>query len=149
MGVKTDVDNTPELPILSVRSDRVFSNDVGYSELDISSLSVSVVDSAGAGSKYMTIRVYKNLRLSGPVNWPHVNEAQSCAVYDTGATGFTSNQNTLVATYVLGFQSTLNIDLKGDNFFLSVGESLTLTAQAGDATGADFVSCALTWFEDQ
>ena len=149
VGVKTDVDNDPELPILSIRSDRVFGNDVGYSELDISSLSVSVVDANQAGSKYMTIRVYKNLRLTGPVNWTSVNSAQSCASYDTGATGFSSNQNTLVATYVLGFQSTLNIDLKGDNFFLSVGESLTVTAQGGDGTEADFVSCALTWFEDQ
>lgn len=148
-GAKTNVDDTPELPILSVRSNRVFNNDVGYSEIDISTLSVSVADSAAAGSKYMTIRVYKNLRLSGPVNWAYVNEVQSIAAFDTGATGFTANQNTLVATYVVAFQSSINIDLKGDNFFLSVGESLTVTAQSGDGTAADFVTCALTWFEDQ
>jgi hypothetical protein len=127
----------------------VFNNDAGYSEIDLSTLSVTVVASAAAGSKYMTIRVYKNLRLSGPVNWTYVNEVQSVAAYDTGATGFTSNQNTLVATYVVAFQSSINIDLKGDNFFLSVGESLTVTAQAGDNTAANAVACALTWFEDQ
>ena len=148
-GAKITVDDVPELPILSVRSNRVFNNDVGYSEIDISTLSVTVVAPSSAGSKYMTIKVYKNLRLSGPVNWTYVNEVQSAAAYDTGATGFTSNQNTLVATYVVAFQSTINIDLKGDNFFLSVGESLTVTAQAGDNTDADVVACALTWFEDQ
>ena len=147
-GVELNVDNSPELPVLTIRSNRIFGNRVSYSELDISGMSVAVI---GAGNHYMAIRIYKNLRLTGPVNFTNVNESQSCASYDTAATGFDTNQNTLIATYILPYGQTSNIDLKGDNFFLSVGESLTITAigSSGAAGAAADVSVAITWFEDQ
>ena len=53
----------------------------------------------------------------------------------------------LVATYVIPFGGSVNLDLKGDNFFLSVGESLTVTAES--TTQNATVAAALTWFEDQ
>ena len=143
-GVNSDVDGVEE-PVITVRSNRIFRNKVGYGEIDVSTLSVTIPTSAAA--HYVVIRVYKNLRLTGPVNFTNVNESQSIASYDTSATGFTSNQNTLVASYVIPFAGSVNIDLKGDNFFLSVGESLTITAQA--STNNAVVTCALTWFEDQ
>jgi len=140
----SDVD-TAEEPVLTVRSNRIFRGKVGYGELDISTLSVTIPQSAAA--HYVTIRIYKNLRLTGPVNFINVNSDQSIASYDTSATGFTANQNTLVASYVIPFAGSINVDLKGDNFFLSVGESLTITAQASTNNGS--VACAITWFEDQ
>jgi len=142
-AANADVD-TDEEPVLTVRSNRIFRGKVGYGEMDISTLSASVI---GTAAHYVVIRVYKNLRLTGPVNFTNVNASQSIASYDTAATGFSSNQNTLVASYVLPFGGSINIDLKGDNFFLSVGESLTITAQSS-TTNANVV-CAITWFEDQ
>jgi hypothetical protein len=139
----SDVD-TAEEPVLTVRSNRLFRGNVGYGEIDVSTLSVTI---PATGAHYVVVRIYKNLRLTGPVNFVNVNESQSIASYDTAATGFESNQNTLVATYVVPFGGSVNVDLKGDNFFLSVGESLTITAQS-DTTNA-VVACALTWFEDQ
>lgn len=140
----SDVD-TSEEPVLTVRSDRIFRGKVGYGEIDISTLSVTVP--AVAAAHYVTVRVYKNLRLTGPVNFINVNSEQSIASYDTSATGFSLNQNTLVSSYVIPFAGSINIDLKGDNFFLSVGESLTITAQASVTNGS--LACAITWFEDQ
>jgi hypothetical protein len=142
-GVNIDV-GTAEEPILTVRSNRIFRGTVGYGEMDVSTLSVTV---PSTGNHYITLRLYKNLRLTGPVNFVNVNADQSIASYDTAATGFDTNQNTLVATYVIPFGGSINLDLKGDNFFLSVGESLTITGQSTLA-GAD-VACAVTWFEDQ
>jgi hypothetical protein len=142
-GVNSDVDGVEE-PVLTVRSNRIFRNNVGYGELDISTLSATV---PSTGAHYVVLRVYKNLRLTGPVNFTNVNADQSIASYDTAATGFSANQNTLVASYVVPFGGSVNLDLKGDNFFLSVGESLTITAQA--STNNAVVTCALTWFEDQ
>lgn len=140
----SDVD-TAEEPILTIRSNRIFRGKVGYGELDISTLSVSIPQTAAA--HYVTIRIYKNLRLSGPVNFTNVNVDQSIASYDTSATGFTANQNTLVSSFVIPFGGSINADLKGDNFFLSVGESLTITAQASTTNAS--AACAITWFEDQ
>lgn len=140
----TNVDSA-EIPVLTVRSNRIFGNSVGYSEIDISTLSATIV--ATSQAQFAVLRVYKNLRLTGPVNFTNVNATQSCASYDISATGFSANQNTLVASYVIPFGGSINIDLKGDNFFLSVGESLTITSQ-GSTNGAD-TAVALTWFEDQ
>jgi hypothetical protein len=142
-ATNSDID-TAEEPVLTVRSNRLFRGNVGYGEIDVSTLSVTI---PATGAHYVVVRVYKNLRLTGPVNFVNVNENQSIASYDTAATGFESNQNTLVATYVVPFGGSVNVDLKGDNFFLSVGESLSITAQS-DTTNA-VVACALTWFEDQ
>ena len=142
-ATNSDVDSAEE-PVLSIRSNRIYNNDAGYSEIDISTLSVTVPTT---GAHFVTLRLYKNLRLNGPVNFTNVNEIQSIASFDTAASGYTVNQNTLVATYVIPFGGTANLDLKGDNFFLSVGESLTVTAQA--STNNAVVAVALTWFEDQ
>jgi hypothetical protein len=143
-GANTGID-TAEEPVLTVRSNRIFRNKVGYGELDISTLSATVPET---GAHYIILRVYKNLKLTGPVNFTNVNSQQSIASYDTSATGFESNQNTLVASYVIPYGGSINVDLKGDNFFLSVGESLTITAQSDTSGGADVI-CAITWFEDQ
>jgi hypothetical protein len=142
-GVNTDVGLSEE-PVLTVRTNRIFRGNVGYGELDVSTLSVTV---PSTGNHYVTLRLYKNLRLTGPLNFVNVNADQSIASYDTSATGFSSNQNTLVATYLIPYGGSINIDLKGDNFFLSVGESLSIVAQSSNA-GAN-VACAITWFEDQ
>jgi hypothetical protein len=143
-ALNTNVD-TAEIPVLTVRSNRIFGSKAGYSEIDISTLSATIVASSAA--QHAVLRIYKNLRLTGPVNFTNVNATQSIASYDTAATGFSANQNTLVATYVIPFGGSINVDLKGDNFFLSVGESLTITSQ-GSTNGAD-TAVALTWFEDQ
>ena len=139
----SDVD-TAEEPVITVKSNRVFGVNAGYGEIDISTLSVSVPTT---GAHYVVLRLYKNLRLTGPVNFVRVNSLQSIASYDTSATSYTANQNTLVATYVIPFGGSVNLDLKGDNFFLSVGESLTVTAEASTQNAT--VAVALTWFEDQ
>lgn len=142
-ALNTNVD-TAEIPVLTVRSNRIFGNNAGYSEIDVSTLSATI---PVTGAHYVVLRLYKNLRLSGPVNFTNVNTLQSIASYDTAATGYSANQNTLVATYVVPFGGSINLDLKGDNFFLSVGESLTITAQSSTPGGDTAV--ALTWFEDQ
>lgn len=143
-AVNTDVD-TVEKPVLSIRSNRIFGSNAGYGEIDFSTFTAATP--GASNSHYMIFRIYKNLRLTGPVNFTNVNATQSIASYDTAATGYSANQNSLIATYVINAGSSLSVDLKGDNFFLAVGESLTVTAESSvnNQTGA----CALTWFEDQ
>lgn len=143
-ATNTDID-TIEEPVLSVRSNRIFGSRAGYGELDFSTFTASVLGNAGA--HYVTFKIYKNLRLTGPVNFVNVNEIQSIASYDISATGYTANQNTLIATYVIGAGNSIVVDLKGDNYFLSVGESLTITATA--STNNVEVACSIGWFEDQ
>lgn len=141
-----DVSVNAEQPILSVRADRIFGSNAGYSEMSFSNITISV-EASGGGGRFATIRIYKNLRLTGPVNFTNINATQSIASYDTAATGYTANQNTLLGTYVIGFGQNVIIDLKGDSYTLSTGEILTVTAQ-GDASTPG-VTCALNWFEDQ
>lgn len=144
-GAKGSIGAASETPVMTIRANRIFKTSAGYSEIDISTLTATNTGTGAAN--YIILRLYKNLRLSGPVNFTNVNVDQSIASYDTAATGYTANQNTLVATYIIVPGASLNIDLKGDNFFLSVGETLTLTGQS-DSNNGD-VAVALTWFEDQ
>ena len=144
-GAKASIGAASETPVMTIRANRIFKTSAGYSEIDISTLTATNTGTGAAN--YIILRLYKNLRLSGPVNFTNVNVDQSIASYDTEATGYTANQNTLVATYIIVPGASLNVDLKGDNFFLSVGESLTLTGQS-DSNNGD-VAVALTWFEDQ
>lgn len=142
---KTNVDDVPEVPILSIRANRIFRTHAGFGEITPSTLTATV---PGTGQNFMIIRVYKNARLTGPVNFTNINAEQSIAAYDTAATGITLNNGVLLATYLLPFvNGQINVDLKGDNYSLSSGDTLTVTAQA-DGNSGSTVGVALTWFED-
>jgi hypothetical protein len=137
---------TAEVPILTIRPDRLFAGEVGYGEVDIARFFSTSIET---GNQSITIKIYKNLRLTGPANFQYVNQTQSSVSYDTAATGFSLNNSTLIATYLLRTGnpgSLLDIDLKGDNFFLSVGETLTVNAVSTSVSGVQ-ITLALSWFE--
>lgn len=142
-ATNTDID-TAEEPLLTIRADRIFRDMTTHTEAFASTLTVSSIT---AGNHSITARIYKNLRLTGPVNFSSVNATQSFCSVDTSATGFTSNNSTLLATYVLKGGSSIVVDLKGDSFYISPGETLTITL-AASSNNVDG-SAAITWFEDQ
>lgn len=143
---KSNIDDNPETPVLSIRANRIFRTQAGFGEITPSTLTATV---PGTGNHFMIVRIYKNARLTGPVNFTNVNDSQSIAAYDTGATGVSLNNGVLLATYVLPFaDGQIVVDLKGDNYSLASGDVLTVTGQAESATAAT-LAVAITWFEDQ
>lgn len=139
----TDVD-TAEKVFLTIRADRMFSNQTTHTEIFASTLTVTPITT---GNHYFTARVYKNLRLTGPVNFASVNATQSFCSVDTAATGFTTNDSQLVATYVISAGNSIVVDLKGDNFYAAPGETISVTLQS--STDNKDAALAITWFEDQ
>lgn len=139
----TDVDSIEKV-FLTIRADRIFNNRTAHTEIFLSSLTVSPITT---GNHFMTAKIYKNLRLSGPVNFVEVNASQSFCSVDKAATGFSLNNSTLLGTYVVKAGNVLQIDLKGEGFYAAAGETISVTL----TSSSDNQDCAvsLTWFEDQ
>lgn len=140
----SDVD-TAEEPIFSIRADQIFDTNVGFGEISLNTLTAAVLGTAGA--HYVIFRVYKNLRLSGPVNFINVDSTKSFAAKDVAATGFTTNNSSLIATYVVSAGNNIAVNLNTDGFTLNSGDIMTLTGEA--STNNIAVAAAISWFEDR
>lgn len=145
-AVKASINNDIETYVMSIRADRIYDGRSSYGELDLSSLT-SALTVVGNDRRRGIVRIYKNARITGPVNFTRIDSVRSCASKDTSGTGLTLNNGILVASYVIYTSTVAAIELTGDNYFLSAGETLSFTVESSD--NADEFALALSWFEDQ
>lgn len=127
-----------ETPVLSIRTANVDANI--FSTKQLFPLRVSA---AADGTKIVTINIYKNAGLTAAQFTP-VNTG-SIALKDSSATAFSTTGATLVYSFQLSKTGQDTQDLRQFNTFLSLAESLTVTAVS--ANGSD-VSISLAWDED-
>jgi hypothetical protein len=142
-GSKSSV--TTEVPILSVRNDRYTLGRSNYGEMLLNIVSAGVVI-GGSATRSGVVRVYKNLQLTGPVNFTRFSASRSIASYDTAATGFSLNDGYLLYAYTVVNGASIVSDLSNEGFFIDPGEIVTITVSASDSASFDVT---MNWNEDQ
>lgn len=127
-----------ETAALSIRPANVFAG--RFSTKQVFPLRVSV---AAEGTKPVVVNIYKNLSLTAAQYTP-VNSS-SVSLKDSAATGFSTTGSTLIYSFTIAKTSQDTQDLSAFNTFLSMDESLTVTALS--ANNSD-ISVSLSWNED-
>lgn len=127
-----------ETPVLSVRTSNVFGGI--FSTKQLFPLRVSA---AADGTKNVTINVYKGALLTA-AQFTAVNTG-SCALKDSAATGVNLTGATLIYSFALSKTGQDTQDLAEFNTFLSLNETLTITATSANASE---VTITLAWNED-
>lgn len=136
---------TTEVPLMTIRCDKVFNGQANYGELQLNTIAVGCVI-AGSATRSAIVRMYKNTQLSGPVNFQKIDATKSLCSVDRSATGFTLNNGFLMLSFPITNGNTVILDVAGKNFFAKSGESLTVTVSATNSAAID---TTLTWYEDQ
>lgn len=146
-SVKASV-GTSLVPLLTIRTNRVFKDTSSYGLIDPFNISIGHDTGSAASIALLQVFVYQNAGLQGRVNYQYVDQNNSFAAADYEATGSIINPNTsLRKNFIVGPNDSLTINLKDENFALSNGETLTIAAKT--TKGTSDVACSLSWFEDQ
>jgi hypothetical protein len=149
VGTKFNVGAT-ELPILTVRANQIYGSVCSYGEL--APFNISLGNEAGSSStgKLLRIQVYKNIGLTGPVNFQNLDSARSIASVDTAATGLSTTANQqLLKSIIVAANNSIVLKLEDENFFIVNGDTLTITAQRAGDTNIETAAASVSWFEDQ
>ena len=140
-GSKTSV--TTEVPVISLRADRVFDHRVNFGSLETQTVTATIAI-GGSGTRTATIAVYKDGDITGPVNFTKVSSTRSIASYDIAATGYAKNTTgELIDAFVLGGEA--SITDRAIQFHIGVGETMTITCAANNSADIDVT---LAWLED-
>lgn len=148
-AVKSSISST-EVPILTIRANRIFNGQCCYGELD--PFNISVANDAGNSStgKLLKVFIYKNIGLGGPVNFQHADSTRSMASYDTAATSVSSiaGRTQLVKALIVAANDSVTLKLQDENFFVGSGDTLTITGQRV-SNDLDNAAVTISWFENQ
>lgn len=143
-----DVDNVLT-PVLTIRANSVYKGRPCYGEIDPYNMTIGSDTGSAAATTLLTVFVYRNANLSGPVNFIDVDPENSVCSYDTSATGVSITSRTnLIKTLVIAANKSEILSLSGENFYLNTGETLTIAAKCNKNNTSDVIA-SLTWFEDQ
>lgn len=127
-----------ETPVLSVRTANVFNNVFSTKQLFPLRLGA-----AADGTKNVVINVYKGATLTA-AQFAAVNTG-SCALKDSSATAVTTTGATLIYSFALSKTGQDTQDLSAFNTFLSLGETMVITATSANASD---ITITLAWDED-
>ena len=98
----------------------------------------------------LRIAIYKNIGLTGPVNFQNLDSARSIASVDTAATGLSTTANQqLLKSIIVAANNSIVLKLEDENFFIVNGDTLTITAQRVASSGTVTAAASVSWFEDQ
>lgn len=148
IGPGDDVENVL-VPVLTIRANSIHKGRVCHGEIDPFNMTVGSDTGNASSTTLVTVYIYKNVDLGGPVNFKYVDSANSICSYDTTATSITTTtRSKLIKSFVLSANSSLVLNLEQENFFLCSGETLTIAAKCNKNNNSD-VTVSLSWFEDQ
>lgn len=136
------------VPVITLRANRIYKNENCFGSLDVFNVSVANDSGSSSAGKLLKIYFYKNASLGGPVNFQHVDSNKSIAAIDTAATSITVNGAQLIKTIIIAANGSEILKVEDENFFLNVGEILTIAAERVSNT-IDNASVSVSWFEDQ
>jgi hypothetical protein len=148
-SIKTSI-GANEIPVLSLRSNNFHNGVQNYGE--IAPFNISMGNDTGNSStgKLLQIQIYKNLNLTGPVNFTNIDINRSIASIDTAATGVTTASNSLLLkSIIVAANDSILLNLENENFFLVNGDTLTITAKRAGNSDIDTAAISISWFEDQ
>ena len=130
---------TSEVPLVTIRANRVINSSSCFSELRFRRISLL----SKAAAQIAIIRLYKTTvsMLTGPVNYQNIDASNSIASYDTAATGVTSLP---IASEVVTVDASGFVVLNYENSEILAscqdGEQYTLTGQLTGGSGDVYVS---------
>jgi len=149
VGTKSDVGAT-ELPILTIRANQIYGSVCSYGELAPFNISVGNETGNSSSGKLLRINIYKNIGLTGPVNFQNLDSTRSIASVDTAATGLSTTTNQqLLKSIIVAANNSLTLKLEDENFFIVNGDTLTITAQRVGNSSIETAAVSISWFEDQ
>lgn len=148
-SVKSSIGSTTIVPILSLRSNQVFKDQKCYGEIDPYSISVGADFNSAASTNLLNVYVYRNVDLSGPVNWTHVNSDVSICAADRSATGITVTGASarLMKSFVVAANDQSTFEIPAGELFLANRDVMTVAAITTGGTAT--VSVNISWHEDQ
>ena len=143
-----DVENVLT-PLLTIRANVIHKGRVCFSEIDPFNLTVGSDTGSASSTTLLSVYVYKNANLGGPVNFTEVDSNRSICSYDTSATSITVTSRTqLIKSMVVAANESAVVDLMNDDFYLCSGETLTIAAKCNKNNTSDVIT-SLSWYEDQ
>jgi hypothetical protein len=135
-------------PMLTVRANAIHQGRVCHGEIDPFNLAVGSDTNNASATVLLTIFIYKNVDLGGPVNFTYVDSNKSICSYDVSATSLTTtSRSRLLKTIVIAANRSEILNLLGEDFFLCSGETLTIAAKC-NKNNSDVIT-SISWFEDQ
>ena len=89
--------------------------------------------------------------MTGPTDFVHIDSDKSIASYDISSTGFISNSSKaqLLKSMFVAANNSVILKLEDENFFISNGDILTITAKSLSNSNIDIAAVSVSWFEDQ
>lgn len=148
-GTKTGIGVT-EVPILTIRANQIYNSTCNYGEMAPFNISLGNDTGNSSNGKLLKIQMYKNVGLTGPVNFQKADATRSIASVDTSATGISvSPHSQLLKTIIVAANDSIVIKLEDENFFIINGDTLTITAQRVGSSDIDTAAVSMSWFEDQ
>jgi len=122
--------------IVTLKNSTTYASKTNRLSINPILLSISAIS---ASNKITTVKVYKNLSLTGPV-YVDVNATRTPAQKDIASTAFSGGS--FITGFVLGASGSVLQNIQNLNITLSPGETLSFTAKS---TGNADVSVALTF----
>ena len=148
-GTKSGI-STTEVPILTIRANQIYGSACNYGELAPFNISLGNDTGNSSNGKLLRIQIYKNIDLTGPVNFEKVDQTRSIASVDTAAAGLSKNANTqLLKSIIVAANDSIVMKLEDENFFIVNGDTLTIAAQRVGNADIDTAAASVSWFEDQ
>lgn len=142
--------STSIVPVLSIRTNRVYNGQCNYGEIDVFNLSAGCDGGSAASNKFLKLYLYKNAVLDGPVNFQNVDSTRSLVSTDTAATTVTTDSRTqFMKSIVIAANNSVTLSLENENFNLTPGDTLTVAAVRAGSADVDAAIVSLAWFEDQ
>ena len=147
---KTGLTST-EVPVMSIRANKTFKSQSCFGELSPFNISIGSDTGNSSSGKLMRVQIWKNLGLTGPTDFVHIDSDKSIASYDISSTGFTSNSSRaqLLKSMFVAANNSVILKLEDENFFISNGDILTITAKSMSNSNIDIAAVSVSWFEDQ
>ena len=134
-------------PILALKANRVFRNQLCAGEFDLLRMSLSN-NSGGAAPKSYRIGIFTDSTLTGDVDFQYIDQNRSIVSYASiNAATQTMSPNTIpIFSVSVGGGSTVTPDLADLNFVFGYGRVVTIAVNSDDAIDG---SISLNWYEQQ
>jgi hypothetical protein len=136
-------------PIFTIRANSIHKDRICFGEIDPFNLTVGSDTGNASSTTLLTVYIYKNADLGGPVSFIDVDSNRSICSYDTTATSVSTTSRTqLLKSLVLAANDSAILDLANEDFYLCNGETLTVAAKCNKNNTSDVIA-SISWYEDQ
>jgi hypothetical protein len=147
-----DLSSTSDIPLMAIKVNQNFNNKQCFGEFDILRIAASNTSTSG---KSMFVSVYRNLRISGDVDFQYIDQNNSIVSIATLDTDLASPANTVSTngfnpflTFAVGAGAATTVDIEPEELIFNVGDIVVICAKA-TGNKVDTGVIGINWFEQQ